>query len=287
MKTHTFVIGTILAVSLTTATHATILVTATGDGTGYDLTGPGTATNEIGAWRSTDVAKTFDLDGDNIYGTAGFIFAGDGGPIGNNQALTRVAESTPSWATITTAAGTAPDGSGLDGNISGLAVNANANFFDDPNVPTGPGVADWDTQGFFTVFNDGANSVAGDWHTAFQIDLLAGTPNTIRLGVFGGNESTGDNRWDATGYRVSSDGGATWTEITGLPGNGGTALNAVFFDVDLNGEDTGSLLIAGQQRIDNRDFTSIAGITIDAIPEPSSSALLGLGVLGFLARRRR
>ena len=283
MKKHTFVIGTILAVSLTTATHAAITVTATGgDSTGYDLTGPGSATNEIGAWRSTDVAKTFDLDGDNIYGTAGFIFAGDGGDTGNNQLFGRRAESTPSWATITPAAG-----GSLDGNISGLAVDANTNFFDDPNASTGAGVADWGSQGFFTVTNTGPNSVAGDWHTAFQIDLLSGTPSTIRLGIFGGNESTPDNRWDATGYRISSDGGATWTEITGLPGNGGTALNAVFFDVDLNGEEEGSLLIAGQQRFNNRDFTSIAGITFDAIPEPSSSALLGLGVLGFLARRRR
>ena len=283
MKKHTFVIGTILAASLTTATHAALIVTATGDGTGYDLTGPGSATNEIGAWRSTDVTKTFDIDGDNIYGTAGFIFAGDGGATGNNQDFARRAESAPSWATITPA--TATDS--LDGNLTGLAVDANANFFDDPNAPTGASVADWGSQGFFTVVNTGENSVAGDWHTAFQVDLLPGTPTEIRLGIFGGNQDNGDNRWDSTGYRISSDGGATWTEITGLLGNAGTALNAVFFDVDLNGEDTGSLLIAGQQSRNQNDFTSIAGITFDAIPEPSSSALLGLGVLGFLARRRR
>ena len=63
----------------------------------------------------------------------------------------------------------------------------------------------------------------------------------------------------------------------------GEVFTTSTFDFDSPSETLLLTGISGSAFNNSLDF----GITVEAVPEPSSTALLGLGVLGFLVRRRR
>ena len=97
------------------------------------------------------------------------------------------------------------------------------------------------------------------------------------------------------GSLVTSSGGdfeASFDGFTGGAANiqagesfiaNGETFDSAAFDLASSSEtlsvsgDVGNIFVAGL------DF----GVTVEAVPEPSSTALLGLGALGFLVRRRR
>ena len=102
----------------------------------------------------------------------------------------------------------------------------------------------------------------------------------------------------SVGSLVTSSGGDFAASFDGFTGgaanidpgesfiaNGETFTSAAF---DLASSPSETLLVSGDVGnifVAGLDF----GVTVEAvpIPEPSSTALLGLGALGFLARRRR
>jgi hypothetical protein len=265
-----------------TFSHAAIIVTAVGDGTGYDLFGAiGVAAenNEVNSYRSTGVTKTFDVHTgsgvDNVYGTDGLVMMGKGTVINSGGTSFAAAHTKvgADWATVTA-------GEHMANNVRS---DSGQGPLDDPTAGISTTVSDWATVGFNTRTDTGG---AGAWGELLEISLNEFSPKKFRLGIIAGTEGTSDGRWDPTGFRITDGGTTVYATVTNLEISAGSRPNMVFFDIDLNGETTGIIAIQNSQRTAGQGG-SITGITFDAIPEPDALVLLGIGVAGLLIRRRR
>ncbi|GAA5496983.1 PEP-CTERM protein-sorting domain-containing protein [Rubritalea squalenifaciens DSM 18772] len=92
-----------------------------------------------------------------------------------------------------------------------------------------------------------------------------------------------------------SDGNPTFNASSGTPGTPDDYLNPdddadgrTIYEVDFSGitEDEWTLTIP-QRGTEGNTGTNLAALTIDVIPEPSSTTLLGLGMCTLLLRRKR
>jgi len=138
-----------------------------------------------------------------------------------------------------------------------------------------------------------ANSSANGFHAVFGFSM-SGYENLV-ISYATQRSATGftDQVWD-----YSTD-GITWTNFDTKTWPGGTGSATTFAGVGvvtlnavtaLDGASNafvrltldGATATAGNNRLDNIQFNATA-----AIPEPTSAALLGLGVIGLVARRRR
>ncbi len=252
-------------------THAAVSISVVGDGTGYDLISDGSATHEVSAYRSTNIAKSFDVDGDNVYGTAGVFRFGDGGAQANNQPFTLNTTVGATFATFSAGA-----------HFTSVAQGYGQQLMDDPTLTPGVTVADMGTTGSGVAA--GNSGTAGNINEILTFTYNASTPQQFRIGLIGGTQAQTDGRWDPTSYILSD--GTTSASVTGLENNGNGNANMVFFDIDLNGETSGTFSISAAQRL-NGQGASLVGVTFDVIPEPSTTALLGLGSLALLRRRRK
>ncbi|BDS07209.1 hypothetical protein NT6N_22490 [Oceaniferula spumae] len=271
-------ISTALCASAITA-HSAISVTAVGDGTGYDILGDGSATNEATAYRSTGVVKTFDNNGDNVYGTNGVFVFGDGTTNNNGQPFGLNTQVGLTYTSVT---------SGAD--VTSVATDPIQGPMDDPTQPIGVTVSDFGFVGFATVPSGGA----GNWGEVLEFTITADMPQLFRIGLIAGTQAAANGRWDPTGLRITDGEGNAFASVTGLEnaGTGGDGAadratpNWVFFDVDLDGATSGKFGIETQQRLSTQGG-GFTGFTIDAVPEPSTTALLGLGGLALIMRRRK
>jgi hypothetical protein len=212
------------------------------------------AADSVG-WRNSTDVKAFgvgevDIDGDNIYGTDGY--------------RTRGGNTTGSISYLASA-----------GNIA--SGGNNFGYMDNPSDPTG---IDTFRVGFW-----------GSSTTAASLDLfsftVAGTDldsQTLRLGV----------HFD--GYSSNDGLNFTWTQTVGgsATASSGTVISAndgydfAFFD--LNGASAGdTFVLSVSDNYTTSKWLNYDGVVFDTapIPEPSSTALLGLGGLALLLRRRR
>ncbi|MGJ8656554.1 MAG: PEP-CTERM sorting domain-containing protein [Akkermansiaceae bacterium] len=114
---------------------------------------------------------------------------------------------------------------------------------------------------------------------------------TIELGFVGGGTATLVN----AGFWEPNAGGEFWTVVS-FTNNGGGALNSDTVNLNGGGDVADANTIAtGVQsitwNITNSNTPSIAAefdvFGVATVPEPSSTALLGLGGLGLILRRRR
>ncbi|VGO13216.1 hypothetical protein PDESU_01770 [Pontiella desulfatans] len=248
--------GMILALGMLSATYGAVTIDLVGDGTGYDLLGNG-AGNEAHAYRSTGVAKTFDVDGDDAYGTEGLMVFGDGGAEINNQLFTKRTQVGAGWATFAQGA-----------NFISVAQGYGQGPMDNPTNAISADVADWGTVGAMV---SAATGGAGTWGEMVTFTFDAGAPQQFRIGLFAGTQAQSNGRWDPTGLRISS-GGVT-NAVTGLENNTPYgAPNWVFFDIDLNGETSGTFTIEGQKRLATQG-PSLAGITFDTVVAAPGASL--------------
>jgi hypothetical protein len=221
--------------------HAAPTIALVGDGDGYDET-------DMNAFRSTSVAKGFDLNGDDVYGSHGLFFFGDGLPDDQGgEPFTCHTQVGAEWATF--AQGT---------NFASIAEGYSYSYasIDDPEAIPVADVAGWDIRSAGGVANTPAD--IGSWCEIVTFDIDATTPSEFRMGIMAGNMN--NENWNPSGLRVSVDGG-TPVAVNNLPGTVGQA-NFVFFDVDLNGATNGTFSVEAQRRADTQG-ASFAGITFD------------------------
>ena len=229
--------GTSYGISGAPATVSIEVVSSLLSSTGYHAIG-----NEVTMYRSTGTNKSFDLDTDEVYGTAGYFFYGDGvNSTANSNGM-------PSWVTSVEALAS-----------STVASNAYTRF-DSPSASISDSVADV-TRSTIGLVN---TSSAGTWAELLAFSIDESAPKRFRVGVLAGNESSADGRWDPSGLRLSfGDGEAV--EIVDLEV---TNLGLVLFDVLLSNNESRRLVIEGQTRSlgSTTRGPSIAGITLDEIP---------------------
>lgn len=216
-------------------------------------------------WRTASVTKTLDIDGDNIYGSLGYVLfnphtfgnsgSGQGSPLENaNQSL-------PSYLSVAATGAT-------------LSYSGDYTTIDDPANPAGAPL--WSG----IAYNPSVS--AGGEIGLFSVTFGAGTPAlaTFRLGIFVDNIAPVDG--SPFGLRVTGAGGdsdlvnkAQATQVN----------NYYFFDLEnVVAGDVFSIIT--RRAGSGTGAVGIGGLTFDAIPEPATALLL-LGALSALAQGRR
>ncbi|MDF7824030.1 sulfatase [Pontiellaceae bacterium B12227] len=222
------------------AANASIEISVVGAGSGYDETG-------VRDFRSTSVAKGFDADGNNEYGTEGIFFFGTGASAANNQSFSVHTQTGADWATFA-------QGS----QFGSVSEQTNYGPYDNPTLH-GTDVADWTICGIGVATGGGV----GNWAEVLTFSIDGTAPEKFRVGIMSGTQGDTTGKWDPTGLRLSVDGG-TAVEVTGLENTSGSTPGWVFFDVDLNGETSGPFSLEGQNRLAGQG-TAISGVTFDVL----------------------
>jgi len=267
-KSYLMLLGSLISVG-----ESAITITSVTGSTGYAETG-------MEGYRSTNVVKSYDVDGDNVYGTAGGFFLGNAtGYSGNanfDSTFNNYTSYGASWASFTP---------GADATQYSHPTTAwNYSDIDNPLATAGADVEDWAIQSGF-VRNSSTTGVAGTWEELLTFTVSSSTPETFRLGIMSSTLDSG--AFSPGALRFEEAGGAVST-ITGLAQTA-RLTGMVFFDVDLNGESSGTFSISAERPSDARG-AAIAGVTFDTIepiPEPSGILLLSMGGLTILLRRSR
>ncbi|MGJ8673531.1 PEP-CTERM sorting domain-containing protein [Rubritalea sp.] len=260
---------TLLASSLAliSAANAAVTIGSVGNGSGYDITGAQT----FGFYDSS-VAKTFDVNGDDLYGTDGYyVFGGTGTNNGAEYNTAGVFEaSTPTFVDSITA----------DTAVTLVRKNDSQLGFSNPSL--GDGGGDFANGGY--LMNNGTAGTTGLPMLSFSV--TNSNEMSFRLGILAGNIA--GTQFQASGFSLLFDDGVT-TPVTASVGTLGTItsdMGMVFFDVDLDAGTTGTFTILADENTSN---PILNGVTFDvaAVPEPSSSVMLLGGLGGLLLRRRR
>jgi len=215
------------------------------------ITAAGLDTTTQPNWRTTTTIKPLDGDGDNVYGTLGYIAYATS--IGTLNGL-------PAYLTVT------PNGAN-NSFAGGYAV------FDNPTLTPGASVADINS-GFAYRLNNLANTSLNLYDLIFG----ASTPTLLRIGVI----------QNGAGGPIASftlTGGGSATQLVNKLGSDDGIIRYAFFDVANAAGST--LTLSGLSGLVG-DNVGLSGFTVDAvaIPEPASLGLLGLGAIAMLRRRR-
>lgn len=207
--------------------------------------------------------------------------AGDGNGNGDLGLRTTGAPVPNTWNSVGFNAGSSSDTVALldkDGNATGATVTI-TDGFNWYNAAGSPAGTSGDAAEFWQGGNDSLYiQVGGDDSAAFELTGLdAGVIYTLTY--FASRDPAGDNRSGqlrATGASV-----VTSAELDAA----NNATEVVSFDVaaDLTGKISVELLRGPSS---TSDFTYLNALKVEAIPEPASLALLGLGGLCLIARRR-
>ncbi len=225
------------------------------------LVGVDESTND--AWRTTDLAKPLDANGDNIYGTDGYLIASFG------DASDQV---DPAYAIVSILV------------VGPEIAEAHQAKFDDVNL-TGPGpVPEVITGDYWT--GGGAQGLLEDF---FTIELTQA--GTYRVGVIG--DQTPDNPaglfWEASiGIGLKGPGGVDSgnIDITGGVGAPWRDADVDYVLFDITG-DVGDVFTVYGENDSRWGANALGGVFFDTVPEPGVPILAALGWVGLILRRRR
>jgi hypothetical protein len=199
-------------------------------------------------WRNATTAKPLDGDGDNIFGTDGYDLSGSSAPL-----------SLPSYV--------------LSSVVTGNHNQTRGNV-DDPADPTGADIAGGWSGG------SGASATFGTF--VFQGSALA--TETLRLGVL--YDSDWNLAWGTQTFTLTQTVGGTDSVTTPTLTLAGDGVDVAFFDI--TGIQDGHTFVLSYTDV-AINWAHIGGVTFDtvAVPEPTTTALLGLGGLALILRRRK
>lgn len=244
----------------------------------------GTNNDEIDQWRSTNELKTFDIDGDNVYGTDGYVlFATDvvgntsGGTAPQNvdpftfvNGLKKTILSVPSYLSFTVVTATS----------TGVASGYGYRVMDDPTLTPGTSVSDIQSGSILR------GTAIGTEAAFFDITVGEAFPmEGIRIGFIFRNTDAYDGAFRLE-QTVGGSGSLSFTQSSANSPD----LQMAFFDITgaVQGD---TFRFYGVKNIDSGGNQNanvlLGGVSIDVIPEPTAALLTGVGLLGLLTRRRR
>lgn len=279
MKALTTVLGTfgLFAILVANASAAVVFEASLDN----NPTAAGVSAFQIGRWSRATTVKFHDIDGDNLYGSDGYILMNTSNVGGAVLALDSSVQSTPSYTSAISFSGAATGTGGAGGysgsfNLAAQALN-----------PTDTGTVNLGYAGY----RDDADNTAVPLQELFSYTMNRdmGGSETIRLGIITDSLS-GEPRVGVTSLRVVAGGDSA--DATMVAGNKSGGLDMYFFDItglSLNDE----IQVWGGNSFATGTFTAatISGVMFDShiTPEPSTFvlALLGLLSLGFVGWRRR
>jgi len=140
--------------------------------------------------------------------------------------------------------------------------------FDDPSVTPGPDI----DSGFVYSTGVAPNTLTN----LYNLNFGAATPALLRIGVI-------QNGGGASITSFTLTGGGSATQLVNKLGSDDGIIRYAFFDV---ANAAGSTLTLSGLSGSVGDLVGLSGFTVDAIPEPTSLGLLGLGAIAMLRRRR-
>jgi hypothetical protein len=250
----------------------------------------GAGNDQIDSWRTTTVLKTLDPDGDNVYGTSGYVlYATDaatnantgavvtGSPLTYNASATRrTLSSIPSFLTLT------------DNGQTQTASSYGYKLMDDPTFAPGASVSDLESGAALT-----SPIALGTEQSLLNLTIGTSFPaGGLRVGLLFSNADVFDGTIRLT-QTAGGSGTATFNET--VP-PAGVELGMTFFDI--TGAAPGDVFTlyikkTNPQPTGGNLNTNViyGGVTFDAlpapVPEPTAGLLLALGSLGLGFRRRR
>lgn len=244
MRIATRVIAAVASALLTAGAHAAVITPIGSDGPMID-------------YRETDVAKAWDVDGDDTYGTDGYAFY-----------LTAPWETTTSGNQVS-----------LPAYVSGITdytttgLNNTGGAYGKGDDPTQ--TVDADIPGLYYGIRGFNSRTVGQTYSMFDFTLSsnpADIPDTFRIGV----GVTGANIVP-TAFTLNG------VSIPVANSSYSQGMTFYFFDVDdaSAGETLSLSGTAGWSAM------YLNGFVFDQVPEPATMALIAIGGAGLLLRRRR
>lgn len=158
-------------------------------------------------------------------------------------------------------------GSYIDGSLTTLSISGGRN-----GTPNGSGVAG--LNGYITITLVGSGIVTPFNYSGSAFSYTVATTGRYDIIAAGAEGGGGYSTSDVGGYGALAKADATFTA--------GTVLNLIVGGAGLTGHIAGDL--GGGGGGGSFVFETSAGV---GVPEPASLALLGLGVAGILATRKR
>lgn len=226
---------------------------------------------EVGRWSRSTTIKTYDLDGDNVYGSDGYVLMNTSNAGSLVGVLASSLESAPSYTTAISYTGA---GAGASGSFNGAENVLNPGATAAVNLGyagyTGPAGAAIPLQELFTY--------------TMNRDMTGG--ETIRLGIITDSLS-GELRVGITELRVVA--GGLSADATVGAWNRTAGVDMYFFDITglSNGDEIEIWGANSNTAGANFNLATIGAVTFDSVPELSTAALLGLGCLAWFRRRSR
>ncbi len=152
------------------------------------------------------------------------------------------------------------------------------------------------------LYLDTSSWAAGNYTAAFDVTGFTANADASRFGVYEGNNDgslqprinmVNDAAGQDTPFEVDSTGTVSFDEI-GLGAVITTGVSSISYDFTLtDAGSAGDYLVLGWSTTNpdggstGSDSFNVDNIVVSAVPEPSSAALLGLGGLALILRRRK